>query len=439
MDRRLPLALFRLAFAALTIVAIAYQFAQLADAGTLVPLNFFSYFTIQSNLIAVAVFLVGTARWRSDPRPGWDMVRGAAVVYMTVTFVLFALLLSGTDVDTTNAWVNTVVHQLMPIAVVADWLLDPPRRQISFRDSLVWLVYPLAWTAYTLIRGPIAGWYPYPFLDPANGGYGTVAAYVFGILIFGAVLCWVVATVGTMLGSRLTKKWGGKRQNITVRGTNNVMYAGVCNLTGGTYCRLKRIKGRGPGTLANPKKKKRPVQRKGRKLTYQQILDYYARLGSRRNGPIGAGDKVKVSGKFLRSTGQYTGPIGQAKGVVMALQDLGGLVLATIKWDRPGVGEKFNVKNLLKVGTVEHFENRKKVHRNPRSKDLGAYIRVTMTAADVARFKSRWPASGLPDRAIWFEFQRKNGDLVDISPGSDKFDGPALAALADDAKKFAGL
>ena len=127
---------------------------------------------------------------------------------MTVTLVVYALLLSGTDVDTATPWVNTVVHQLMPIAVIADWLLDPPRRQISFRDSLVWLVYPLAWTAYTLIRGPIADWYPYPFLDPANGGYGTVAGYVIGILILGAVLCWVIATVGTMLGRRRRERTG---------------------------------------------------------------------------------------------------------------------------------------------------------------------------------------------------------------------------------------
>ena len=202
MDRRLALALFRLVFAALTVVAIVYQFVQLADAGTLVPLNFFSYFTIQSNLIAVAVFLVGRRALAVRPESSLGpcsrrrgrlhdrharRVRAAAFRHRR---------------RHRHTWVNNVVHQLLPIAVIADWLLDPPGRQIPFRDSLVWLVYPLAWTAYTLIRGPIADWYPYPFLDPANGGYGTVAGYVIGILIFGAVLCWVIATVGTMLGRR---------------------------------------------------------------------------------------------------------------------------------------------------------------------------------------------------------------------------------------------
>ena len=200
MDRRMILAIYRIVFAALTVVAILAQFQDLAARAVLNPVNFLSYFTIQSNLIALAVFLMGAARWRQEPTRRWDLVRGGAVVYMTVTFVVFALLLSNTNVDTAVPWVNTVVHQVMPIAVIVDWLIDPPRNHTSFRDSLVWLVYPLAWTAYTLVRGPIAGWYPYPFLDPANGGYGTVALYVVAILAFGTALCWLVSWVGDRLG-----------------------------------------------------------------------------------------------------------------------------------------------------------------------------------------------------------------------------------------------
>jgi len=199
-DRRMLHAVYCVAFAGATVVAIAAQFQDLASRGTLNPVNFLSYFTIQSNLIAIVVFLVGAARWRQEPTRRWSLIRGGAVVYMTVTLVVFALLLSNTNVDTALPWVNTVVHQVMPIAVIVDWLIDPPRHRISFRDSLVWLVYPLAWVAFTLVRGPIAGWYPYPFLDPANGGYGTVALYVVAILIFGVALCWLVSWVGDHLG-----------------------------------------------------------------------------------------------------------------------------------------------------------------------------------------------------------------------------------------------
>ena len=46
-----------------------------------------------------------------------------------------------------------------------------------------WLVFPLVWTAYTLIRGAIVDWYPYPFLDHRLHSIGVVALYVVGIAV----------------------------------------------------------------------------------------------------------------------------------------------------------------------------------------------------------------------------------------------------------------
>lgn len=202
MDRRSLISTYRLGFGVLTVAAIVTQATDLWAKGTLVPSNFLSYFTIQSNLIAVAVFLIGVARWRTTPSFTWQLVRGAAVVQMTVTFVVFALLLADTDVDTAIPWVDFVVHTIMPIAVIADWLIDPPTHRISFGQSLRWLTYPLVWTAYTMIRGAATGWYPYPFLDPASGGYGQVAITIVAILVFGAALCAVISWVGNLLGRR---------------------------------------------------------------------------------------------------------------------------------------------------------------------------------------------------------------------------------------------
>jgi hypothetical protein len=45
------------------------------------------------------------------------------------------------------------------------------------------VIYPLAWTVLTVIRGALDGWYPYPFGDPANGGYGAVVTTTVGIVV----------------------------------------------------------------------------------------------------------------------------------------------------------------------------------------------------------------------------------------------------------------
>lgn len=201
MDRARIIAAYRVGFAILAIVAIVYQAAILIGDGTFQPTRFFAYFTIQSNLIAVVVFLVGATRVRSGRSRAWELVRGGAVLYMTVTLVVYNTLLANVDVST-QSWVNDVVHKLFPIVLIADWLIDPPATRLAFRDTLVWLVYPLVWTGLTVVRGALDGWYPYPFLDPANGGYGTVAAYVVGILVFGVALCAIIAAVGNTLGGR---------------------------------------------------------------------------------------------------------------------------------------------------------------------------------------------------------------------------------------------
>lgn len=45
----------------------------------------------------------------------------------------------------------------------------------------------------------------------------------------------------------------------------------------------------------------------------------------------------------------------------------------------------------------------------------GSWVRVTLLRREVQNFKDRWPASGLPDAAIWFEFD-SGGNLVDMGP-----------------------
>lgn len=199
------LAWVRIGFAVLTIAAIIFQAGNLIGTGIFNPTRFFLFFTILSNVLAAGVFLEGGRRQLSGQPPVPDLWRGLAVVVMTVTFIVFAVLLSDLQeqLQTNVVWVDTVLHRVMPVAVMADWLIEPPHRPLTFRRALIpWLAPPLAWTAFTLLRGAIDGWYPYPFLNPANGGYGTVALYSVGILVLLVAVVWLAATIGPALRAR---------------------------------------------------------------------------------------------------------------------------------------------------------------------------------------------------------------------------------------------
>jgi hypothetical protein len=126
-----------------------------------------------------------------------ELLRAGAAIYLTVTFLVVIVLLNGVDVQLQLVWVDVVLHKIFPIVVVADLLLDPPRTRLVNRDIAILLVYPLIWTGLTMVRGAVdpARWYPYPFLDPAKGGYGqvliTAIAVTIGFVLISAAMIWL--------------------------------------------------------------------------------------------------------------------------------------------------------------------------------------------------------------------------------------------------------
>lgn len=190
---------YRIVFALMTIFAMTYQFIRArGDNEDYRELNFFSFFTIESNIFAAVVFLVAALTFLGDrPTRTFDLIRGAAVAYMALVGVTYGILLSGYQVElqTTIPWVDTIVHKILPIVLVADWLIDPPKNRISFKQAMIWVTYPIVYLAYTLIRGPRVDWWPYPFLNPhhESQGYGVVALYSVGIALGFIAFIWVAS------------------------------------------------------------------------------------------------------------------------------------------------------------------------------------------------------------------------------------------------------
>jgi hypothetical protein len=198
MDRWTPWRIVRALSMLLVLSAIVAQAKVLADANAFDPTRFFAYFTIQSNLIGVAAFATLVARPGAARPRSVELLRAGAAVYLTVTFFVVIALLSNVDVGLQLVWVDAVLHKIFPIIVVADWLLDPPRTRLVPRDIGALIVYPLIWTALTMVRGAVdpAKWYPYPFLNPADGGYGQVLVTAIAITIGFVIISWAIIWLG---------------------------------------------------------------------------------------------------------------------------------------------------------------------------------------------------------------------------------------------------
>lgn len=152
-------------------------------------LNFFSFFTIESNVLAMVVLGVLVAAQLGRPRIGrrFDVLLLSVTTFMVITGIVYNTLLRGIELPqgATLGWSNEILHLIAPLWMLIDWMLSSGKRDVRYGDLGIVAIFPLLWLAYTLVRGPFTldqatgrdWWYPYPFLDPANhaSGYGGVA------------------------------------------------------------------------------------------------------------------------------------------------------------------------------------------------------------------------------------------------------------------------
>lgn len=168
---------YRIATALIIVLAIASQVRSESKVAGWSAVNYISHFTILSSIFAAALLMALAAA----PQRHLDCLRGAAVVYMLTTGVVFNLFLS--DTHARSAWTSLALHVVAPALVVADWLVAPPAHQLSLRTAAAWAIgFPSVYLTYTLARGSLAEWYPYYFLDPrAPHSYLYVAAWCVAI------------------------------------------------------------------------------------------------------------------------------------------------------------------------------------------------------------------------------------------------------------------
>ena len=192
---------YLLVSAAIVVLALVIQVPITARAGggffTTPPArvgNLFTYFTILSNILVAVTSAVLALR----PHTRSLLLRVArfdAVLAITVTGVVYHVLLAPLDHQIgAEAFANQLFHTVTPVLAVSGWLVFGPRGLVDRRVLALSVLYPVAWLVFTLIRGAVIGWYPYPFLQVGELGYGRVALNCAGItlLFLGLAACFAV-------------------------------------------------------------------------------------------------------------------------------------------------------------------------------------------------------------------------------------------------------
>jgi hypothetical protein len=202
-DQRLVIA-FRVLTVLAVVAGVAFTAAGAATITGLLP-----YFTIQSNL-AFGIF-AGWAAFRlyRGERPAPVALKGAVTLYVVITGLVYHLVLTNSasgfamaaiQRDLVQSVGNQLLHTVVPLLAVLDWLLFDTRGRYRWRYALYWLAFPLGYLAFALLRGLVVHRYPYPFIDAGKLGYDGVAV---STVVF-AVSFWILGAIFVLIDRLLS-------------------------------------------------------------------------------------------------------------------------------------------------------------------------------------------------------------------------------------------
>ena len=147
--------------------------------------NFFSYFTILSNLLVAACLTAVLLAPSSAAGKFFSTVavQSAIAVYIFIVGLVYNTVLRGIVSLTGLHWVvDNLLHVVVPVLFVLYWFIFTPKKTLEWSQLFPWLIFPALYLIYSLLRGPVADWYPYPFLHAGKLGYGEVTVNSLSVL-----------------------------------------------------------------------------------------------------------------------------------------------------------------------------------------------------------------------------------------------------------------
>ncbi|NWA70217.1 Pr6Pr family membrane protein [Pseudomonas reactans] len=160
-------------------------------------INFFSFFTVLTNTLAAVVLSYALVK-RDSPAKRFFLApvicSGIAVSILVVGLAYNLLLRHLWQPEGFQFIADELLHDVMPVLFFIYWWRCVPKGDLRLKHIGGWVIYPLVYFAYALLRGDLLGQYQYPFIDVSTLGYPQVFVNAGGILL-GFVLI-ALAVVG---------------------------------------------------------------------------------------------------------------------------------------------------------------------------------------------------------------------------------------------------
>jgi len=166
--------------------------------------RYFSYMTIWSNILVVMAYFFPLCfpASRLSYFISKPIVEGGLVVYIFVVMLINHFFLAGINQFTgMQKVVDTFLHYIIPVLYIFFWIFFGKKGRQEYSNSIRWLIYPLIYILFVLMRGALVAQYPYPFIDVTELGY----AFVLRNAVLVAVAYLIVGLIFIIIDKRLTR------------------------------------------------------------------------------------------------------------------------------------------------------------------------------------------------------------------------------------------
>lgn len=176
--------------------------------------NYFSYFTILTNLL-ITVFHFSMLFEKSKPAIWFNQPgkKTALTLYIVIVGFIYQVILRWMWSPQGLAMItDEILHSITPLYFLIGWLLLFEKTKLKWSVLFPWLIYPLCYLIYTIIRGSLVNWYPYPFINVSEIGYSQTFINSAGVtlvfVLFGLLFILTDNKIAKQRGMKIGKKTG---------------------------------------------------------------------------------------------------------------------------------------------------------------------------------------------------------------------------------------
>ncbi|WP_405381943.1 Pr6Pr family membrane protein [Maribacter sp. LLG6340-A2] len=163
--------------------------------------RFFSFFTILTNTI-VALFFTAKVLKKKQFLLKLLVKDGtitAITAFILIVGLVYQLVLRSIWEPTGLQFlIDELLHTFIPLYMLGYWFFHVKKSDLSPKMVFIWLMYPLIYIVFIMVRGSFSNYYPYPFLNVSEIGFEKAILNTGVIIAISIILLLALLFTGKM-------------------------------------------------------------------------------------------------------------------------------------------------------------------------------------------------------------------------------------------------